>query len=100
MPARQGLGRFLQPHDAADHDRGDGAAVADRADLHHVGLPGAPRAIDGGRHHQRPARLILNGGAEDMWHFSGVLALGQACAFAAPNAMWLELSHGDELPDR
>ncbi|MDR3535456.1 MAG: cytochrome bd-I oxidase subunit CydX [Acetobacteraceae bacterium] len=35
-----------------------------------------------------------------MWHFSGVLALGQACAFAAPNAMWLELSHGDELPDR
>lgn len=35
-----------------------------------------------------------------MWYFSWVLGLGLACAFAALNAMWLELSHGDELPDR
>ena len=29
-----------------------------------------------------------------MWYFTGVLGLGFAAAFAAMNAMWLELNPG------
>ena len=35
-----------------------------------------------------------------MWYFSWVLGLGLACAFAALNAMWLELSPEAGLPEQ
>jgi cyd operon protein YbgT len=31
-----------------------------------------------------------------MWYFTWILGLGFACAFAVLNAMWLELSPGDQ----
>ena len=31
-----------------------------------------------------------------MWYFTWILGLGFACAFAVLNAMWLELSPGEE----
>lgn len=34
-----------------------------------------------------------------MWYFSWILGLGFAAAFAALNAMWLELSPGQGLPE-
>lgn len=34
-----------------------------------------------------------------MWYFSWVPGLGFAAAFAAPNAMWLELAPGQGLPE-
>jgi cytochrome bd-I ubiquinol oxidase subunit X len=34
-----------------------------------------------------------------MWYFSWILGLGFACAFAILNAMWLELSPGDQPPE-
>jgi len=34
-----------------------------------------------------------------MWHFSWILGLGFASAFAALNAMWLELSPRKGVPD-
>lgn len=34
-----------------------------------------------------------------MWYFAWVLGLGFAAAFAALNAMWLELAPGKGLPE-
>lgn len=34
-----------------------------------------------------------------MWYFAWILGLGFAAAFAALNAMWLELAPGQGLPD-
>ena len=34
-----------------------------------------------------------------MWYFTWILGLGFAAAFAALNAMWLELAPGQGLPD-
>ena len=36
---------------------------------------------------------------EPMWYFSWVLGVSFAAAFAALNAMWLELAPGSGLPD-
>ncbi len=34
-----------------------------------------------------------------MWYFAWILGLSFACAFAAINAMWLELAPGKGLPE-
>ena len=51
-----------------------------------------------GGHRGRSAHRPIEESAR-MWYFSWVLGLGFAAAFAALNAMWLELAPGKGLPD-
>jgi cyd operon protein YbgT len=68
------------------------------ARVHRVGVLRAARPGDPGADRERAAHQLLRGfGA--MWYFSWILGLSFAAAFAALNAMWLELAPGKGLPD-